>query len=115
MPYLSDPEDLALHGVRVLGFATPSRIADRYRLDLDAVQELLLDHEARGWISHLSFAGSSGWSLTDTGRSENERRLAAELDRAGAEPYRMSVSFGRITQNSFPSGSARTVQDSSPV
>ena len=27
----------------------------------------------------------------------------------------MSVSFGRTTQNSFPSGSARTVQDSAPV
>jgi hypothetical protein len=33
----------------------------------------------------------------------------------GAEPYRVSVSFGRITQNSFPSGSASTVQDSAPV
>src|SRR5690349_3653616 len=27
----------------------------------------------------------------------------------------MSVPFGRTTQNSFPSGSARTVQDSAPV
>src|SRR5690242_15376883 len=27
----------------------------------------------------------------------------------------MSVSFGRTTQNSFPSGSARTGQDSAPV
>src|SRR3984893_12117272 len=27
----------------------------------------------------------------------------------------MSVSFGRTTQNSFPSGAARTVQDSAPV
>ena len=34
---------------------------------------------------------------------------------ASAEPYRVSVSFGRITQNSLPSGSARTVQDSAPV
>jgi hypothetical protein len=33
----------------------------------------------------------------------------------GGRPYRMSVSFGRTTQNSFPSGSARTVQDSAPV
>ena len=32
-----------------------------------------------------------------------------------AELHRMSVSFGRTTQNSFPSGSARTVQDSAPV
>jgi hypothetical protein len=83
VPQVSAPEDLALHGARVLGFATTSRIAGRYGLDLGAVQELLLDHEARGWVSYLSFAGSSGWSLTDTGHSENERRLAAELDRAG--------------------------------
>jgi hypothetical protein len=34
---------------RVLGFATASRIADRYGLDPSAVQELLLDYEARGW------------------------------------------------------------------
>ena len=39
----------------------------------------------------------------------------ATLLRATALPYRMSVSLGRITQNSFPSGSASTVQDSSPV
>lgn len=84
MPYVSAPEDLALHGVRVLGYAAASRIAGRYRLDPGAVQELLLDHQARGWIRYLSFAGSSGWSLTDAGRSENERRQAAELDRAGA-------------------------------
>jgi hypothetical protein len=32
----------------VLGFATESRIAGRYGLDPGAVQELLLDHEARG-------------------------------------------------------------------
>ena len=33
----------------------------------------------------------------------------------GAEPHRMSVSFEHTTQNSFPSGSASTVQDSAPV
>ena len=41
-----------------------------------------------------------------------EQGLSAVL---GAEPHRMSVSFGRTMQNSFPSGSARTVQDSAPV
>ncbi len=76
--------DLALHGVRVLGFPTSSRIAGRFGLSPGAVQEALLDFEARGWVRQLSFAGQSGWSLTDAGRAENERRLAAELDRAGA-------------------------------
>ncbi|WP_245666662.1 hypothetical protein [Actinomadura latina] len=81
---MSAPEDLAIHGVRVLGFPTASRVAARYGLDVDAVHEALLDFEARGWVRRSSFAGSSGWSLTDAGRAENERRLADELDRAGA-------------------------------
>ena len=85
-PYTSDPEDLALHGPRVLGFAPASRIARRYALDAEQVGELLLDHEARGWVQRSSFAGSSGWSVTDRGRIEDERRMADELDRAEARP-----------------------------
>jgi hypothetical protein len=83
MPYPSAPDDLALHGVRVLGFATASRVADRFVLDAAATEEYLLDFEAFGWVRRDSFAGSSGWSVTDRGRAENERRLAAELDRSG--------------------------------
>ena len=83
-PHVSAPGDLALHGVRVLGFATSSRVAGRYGLDAGATGESLLDFEARGWVRQLSFAGSSGWSLTDAGRAEDEKRLAAELDLAGA-------------------------------
>ncbi|RBY89082.1 transcriptional regulator [Blastococcus sp. TBT05-19] len=79
-------EDLALHGVRVLGFPTPGRIAGRWRLDRAAVEEALLDAEARGWAQQTSFGGSSGWSLTDAGRAEGERRLASELDLVGARP-----------------------------
>jgi hypothetical protein len=84
MAYVSAPDDLALHGVRVLGFAAAPRVATRYGLDADLVHQALLDFEATGWVRQLSFAGSSGWSLTDAGRAVNEQRLAAELDRAGA-------------------------------
>jgi hypothetical protein len=35
-------------------------------------------------VRQTSFAGSAGWSITDGGRVENERRLAVELDAAGA-------------------------------
>ena len=84
MSYRSDPGDLALHGVRVLGFATPSRVADRFGLDVTATAEALLDYEARGWVRQLSFGGSFGWSMTVAGRAENQARLAAELDLAGA-------------------------------
>ena len=84
MGYVSASQDLALHGVRVLGFPTTSRIAARYGLDPALVEEALLDFEATGWVRQLSFAGSAGWSMTDAGRAVNEQRLAAELDRAGA-------------------------------
>jgi hypothetical protein len=83
MPYQSQACDLALHGVRVLGFPTAGRVAARYGLPPDAVAESLLDYEARGWTRRYTFAGTSGWSLTDAGRAENERRLAAELSQAG--------------------------------
>jgi hypothetical protein len=82
--YVSTADDLALHGVRVLGFATTARVAARYGLDVDAVEGPLRRFAAQGWVDHLGFGGSSGWSLTDSGKTENERRAAAELDRAGA-------------------------------
>jgi hypothetical protein len=78
----SAPEDLVLHGLRVLGFASAARVAARYRLDTGPTQELLLDFEAGGLVRHNGFAGLSGWSLTETGRTEDERRMAAELDLA---------------------------------
>jgi hypothetical protein len=100
VPYVSAPADLALHGLRVLGFATASRVAGRYGLDAGTVQEVLLDHEARGWARSASFAGSSGWSLTDAGRSENERRMAVELSRAGVRNLVADVhqAFGPLNQ-----------------
>ena len=99
MSYRSAPEDLALHGVRVLGFATASRVAARYRLDGDTVEESLLDYEALGWVGRSSFAGSSGWSITEAGRVENERRLAAELDRAGARETVVSAHGAFLSLN----------------
>jgi hypothetical protein len=80
--FVSAPEDLALHGVRVLGFATAARVAARYHLDPDLTQDLVLDLEAGGLVRHSGFGGLSGWSLTDRGRTEDERRMAAELDLA---------------------------------
>lgn len=84
MPYESTAADLVLHGVRVLGFPTAERVAGRYDLDLSLTTEMLLDYEAQGWTRHLSFGDFAGWSLTEAGKTENETRLAAELDRADA-------------------------------
>ena len=81
--HVSSVEDLALHGPRVLGYADAGRVASRYDLDVAQVEELLLDYAAFGWVRHSEFAGSSGWSMTDSGRAEDERRMREELDAAG--------------------------------
>jgi hypothetical protein len=46
-------------------------VASRYGLDPGATTESLLDFEARGWVRQLSFAGSSGWSLTEAGQIDH--------------------------------------------
>ena len=78
-PFASDPELLVLHAVRLLGMAEDHEVAARFHLDPAVAGELLLDFEARGWVTHVDFAGTGGWTLTDSGRTENERRLAEEL------------------------------------
>lgn len=80
----SPADVLVLHAVRLLGVASDDAVAARFALDPAAAKELLLDYQAFGWISWSEFAGTGGWSLTAAGRTENERRLAAELDTAGA-------------------------------
>lgn len=85
-PHHSDVDLLVLHAVRLRGMTTPQAAATRFALDRIAVEELLLDFAAYGWTSHAEFAGSGGWSLTDAGRLENERRLRAELQQAGVRP-----------------------------
>lgn len=79
----SPPDLLALHGVRVLGGPTAAAIAERFGLAAADVREHLLDAQARGWVTRHEFIGET-WSLTGAGRIENERRLAGELDGAGA-------------------------------
>ena len=58
-------------------------VTERYDLDRELVDELLLDYEAFGWVSRARFADVEGWALTRRGRAEDERRLAAELDKTG--------------------------------
>ena len=84
MAATSTPELLTLHGVRLLGMAQAAQVARRFGLDRDEVEELLLDAEAFGQVSRASFADLTGWGLTDRGRAEDDRRLAAELDHVGA-------------------------------
>lgn len=79
----SPPGLLVLHAVRIIGFADTPVIARRFGLNPADTTEFLRDAEARGWVQHTAFAGLTGWSLTDSGRAENEHQLTAELDRIG--------------------------------
>ncbi|MFE4463483.1 transcriptional regulator [Oerskovia sp. NPDC056781] len=74
---------LVLHAVRVCGFADAATLARRFALDPAETDELLGDFEAYGWVQRSAFADLSGWSLTEAGRGEGERRLAAELAATG--------------------------------
>ncbi|MGO4589351.1 hypothetical protein [Paenarthrobacter sp. 2TAF44] len=82
---------LTLHAVRLLGFADTHAIADRFSRDHSLVESELIDAGVLGFVSRTSFAGSSGWALSNLGRVENERLLAAELEREDARPLVMVV------------------------
>jgi hypothetical protein len=87
--YDSPSDLLALHAVRILGFADTVAVADRFDLDASETEDLLRDAEAHGWTTYTAFGDTAGWSLTDRGRAENERRLASELtDARGEEAVR---------------------------
>jgi hypothetical protein len=79
----STPDLITLHGVRVLGSPSIERLAQRFRLDPVEARESLLDAQAFGWVTRYDFLGDITWSLTDAGRTQEERLLAAELDATG--------------------------------
>jgi hypothetical protein len=82
----SQPELLVLHSVRIQGMADDDAVAVRFGLDEAEAREILLDDEAYGWIRQAAFGSTAGWSMTDRGRAEDDRRLAEELADAGARP-----------------------------
>ncbi|ASN22204.1 hypothetical protein [Arthrobacter sp. YN] len=82
---------LTLHAVRLLGFADTEAVAARFAQDRLAVESQLIDAGVNGLVTYSTFAGSSGWSLSSFGRTENERLLAQELDHAGARGAVLAV------------------------
>ncbi len=74
----SPPSLLVLHAVRLLGLADGAAIAERAGVGHDLTGEILHEAEQHGWVQYNSFAGLNGWSLTEEGRTANERQLADE-------------------------------------
>ncbi|WP_415975608.1 hypothetical protein [Rhodococcus sp. 077-4] len=83
MTAVSSPELVVLHAVRILGFADTAVIARRYGVDTRLAGEILLDAQASGWIQRTGFADLSGWSLTELGRTVDERQLREEREATG--------------------------------
>ena len=84
MSHHSEPQLLALHAVRLLGFAGVDAIAHRAGATTEETLLLLRQAERSSWVQHLEFLDLNGWSLTDFGKWENERQLA--LERRNADP-----------------------------
>ena len=85
MTHQSMPELLVLHAVRLLGFADSTAVAERAGTNHTEVQRILNDAGRAGWIQHVAFTDLDGWSLSDTGKAENERQLATERMEADPE------------------------------
>lgn len=80
----SGPRLLILHAVRLIGFGGSDAIAARAGTGREETLRELQEAERDDWVQHLAFVDLDGWSLTDSGKVENERQLAAE--RAQADP-----------------------------
>ena len=99
MSHHTPAEVLVLHAVRILGYGDTARIAVRVGLPEDEVREHLLDARAHGWAAWSPYAGAGGWSLTEAGRAQGERLLAAELDGVGARALVEEVYRGFLPLN----------------
>jgi hypothetical protein len=82
MPSNSTPALLALHGLRLKGFAEASVVAELFDLAEPAVTAEL-DEAALSEFVMFRDGRRTGWALKPAGRSENERLLREELDGAG--------------------------------
>ena len=81
MPHASAPRLLALHGLRLKGFAEPIAVAALWELDEALVAAELKELAAAGLVQRRD-GRVSGWSLTPEGREVHAELVAAELDEA---------------------------------
>jgi hypothetical protein len=71
-----------LHTLRCTGFAGLPRVAKAAGLPASTVESELIDLAVAGLVTHSS-GDFGGWGLTDAGRVEDARQVAAELDETG--------------------------------
>jgi hypothetical protein len=74
---------LVLHTLRCIGFVGLPRVADASGLGEPEVESELIDLAVAGLVTRTP-GEFGGWGLTEAGRAEDAKRIAAELDAAGA-------------------------------
>ena len=82
-PDPSSPDTLVLHGLRLKAFPDTDVLALAVGLPEGEVASALAAFADAGLVRRVQ-GHITGWSLTADGRREGERRLADELDAAGA-------------------------------
>jgi hypothetical protein len=87
MTHVSHSSLLALHAIRLGGFVDTQAVADRFEMPVGLAESHVRDFRGRGWISRFRFGADAGWSLTESGRAENERLLADELSECGEKAF----------------------------
>jgi hypothetical protein len=79
----SDPRTLVIHGLRLKGFTEAPAVAEAVDLT-EAETKPSLDALVGEGLATYRDGRVSGFSLTPTGRDEDARLMAAELDASGA-------------------------------
>jgi hypothetical protein len=80
----SEPRFLALHRLRVKGFAATADVAVAAGIDGDAAEQLLQELSGEGLVRWKE-GRLPPWSLTPDGRAEHRRAVSEELEEAGAK------------------------------
>lgn len=80
----ADPTLLALHGLRLTGLAEAGAVAEVFGVDPGPIEVELKALADDDLVVRRDRPPRTGWLLTPEGRAEGARRVAAELDAAGA-------------------------------
>jgi hypothetical protein len=85
-PYVSDPNMLVLHGLRLKGFSQPEAVERVTGLPEAQIAPILAAAADRGLALYRETRVLSGWMLTAPGKAEHATLLGAEMQQVAQMP-----------------------------
>lgn len=85
-PHPSEHSFVVLHSLRVIGFASETRVGAVSDLDSDVVGACLLALAQQGLVTHDP-GPFGGWGITTTGRTQDAEWVRTELEVTGARGH----------------------------